>query len=210
MNQVVAFDLDGTLSQSERFLLPAYKKALAELGLPVAPDEVLKNMIGGTLEDNIEIAMPGHTLEEFLVYADKVHGYAGVLVREFGEVYPGIPESLAALRGAGYKVALCSNGTPDYIEAVLAALHLDSAIDLVQKLEAGENKSQLLGKILKAYGTNRAVMVGDRHFDERAARDNGVPFIGCAYGIYPDEVQKADAVIYSAFDLPRAVEMLLA
>lgn len=32
MKKLAAFDLDGTLSQSDRFLLPAYRKALALTG----------------------------------------------------------------------------------------------------------------------------------------------------------------------------------
>ncbi|MEM1483668.1 HAD family hydrolase [Oscillospiraceae bacterium PP1C4] len=209
MNKVVAFDLDGTLSQSERFLIPSYREALMKVGITPPPDEVLKNMIGGTLDDNIKIAMPGRTMEEFLVYADHVHVLAAKYAAQYGAAYPGIPESLALLRERGYKIAICSNGTEDYIDHILEGLDLKKHFDFIQHIVVGCNKSQLLKRILDKFETTEVVMVGDRHFDETAARDNHVPFIGCAYGIYPDEVAGADVVLQNAYELPAAVEKLL-
>ena len=55
-----------------------------------------------------------------------------------------------------------------------------------------------------------AVMVGDRHFDRTAARENGVPFVGCLYGLFPAEVTGADAEVKSAGELPEAIERLTA
>ena len=41
MEKLIAFDLDGTLSRSDLFLLPAYRMALTKMGRPVLSDEVL-------------------------------------------------------------------------------------------------------------------------------------------------------------------------
>ena len=41
MEKLIAFDLDGTLSRSDLFLLPAYRTALTKMGRPVLSDEVL-------------------------------------------------------------------------------------------------------------------------------------------------------------------------
>lgn len=209
MNQVVAFDLDGTLSQSEHFLLPSYREALLIMGITPAPDEVLKNMIGGTLEDNIKIAMPGHPMEEFLVYINHVHRLAAQYAVQYGVCYPGVAQSLEQLRAQGYKIALCSNGTEDYITHILDILKIRQYFDFIQHIVVGCNKSQLLTRILEHFETREVVMVGDRHFDQTAARNNGVPFIGCAYGLYPEEIRAADIVLESAYQLPDAVKSLL-
>ena len=54
-------------------------------------------------------------------------------------------------------------------------------------------------------------MVGDRHFDAEAAQNNNVPFIGCRYGLFPNEIAEshADAVINSPSELLEAVNRLL-
>ena len=44
---------------------------------------------------------------------------------------------------------------------------------------------------------------------ERAARDNGLPFIGCQYGYLPHEVDGADIRVACAADIPRAVKALI-
>ena len=41
MEKLVAFDLDGTLSRSDLFLLPAYRTALTKMGRPLLPVELL-------------------------------------------------------------------------------------------------------------------------------------------------------------------------
>lgn len=209
MNKVVAFDLDGTLAQSELFLVKSYREALENKGLPVAPDEELRNMIGGTLEDNIKIAMPGHSMEDFLDYSREVHRLAASNVRKSGKLYPGIPETLAKLRAHGYAIALCSNGTEDYLSSVLGALGLPDYFDFIQHSVVGCNKSQLLSRIVAQYAPCKTVMVGDRYFDAEAAKNNDVPFIGCGYGLFPDEVQHADIVISHAEQLFDAVQTLI-
>ncbi|MCI8649480.1 MAG: HAD family hydrolase [Anaerotruncus sp.] len=209
MNQVVAFDLDGTLSQSEAFLLPAYRDAVSAMGLEPQPDAHLRQMIGGTVEDNLEIVMPGQPMERFREYLHYVHDFAHRYVVQCGKTYPCIPESLAELHRLGYRIALCSNGTPDYINFVLDTLNIQQYFDAVQTNLPGWTKSDLLGKILQDFDTSAAVMVGDRHFDFQAAKDNHVPFIGCAYGLFPQEVTQADVVITAADQLVQAVEQLL-
>lgn len=107
---------------------------------------------------------------------------------------------------SGYKIALCSNGTADYANGILGALGILDAIDYIQPALAGVNKSTLLARIMEHYATDRVVMVGDRHFDRTAARDNSVPFIGCGYGVYPAEIADAEFVVACADELPAAVE----
>ena len=52
-------------------------------------------------------------------------------------------------------------------------------------------------------------MVGDRKFDIQAARANGIPFIGCAYGYAPQEIREADLVVKEPAEILPAVETLI-
>jgi 2-haloacid dehalogenase len=47
------------------------------------------------------------------------------------DAYPDVEETLAALREAGYRLAVLSNGTPRMLEAGLASAHLRSLLDEV-------------------------------------------------------------------------------
>ena len=63
MNQVVAFDLDGTLVNSALHLLPAYHEGLARINHADLPDEILLQCIGGSQQDNHALVMPEASLE---------------------------------------------------------------------------------------------------------------------------------------------------
>ena len=71
MEKLIAFDLDGTLSRSDLFLLPAYRMALTKMGRPVLSDEVLLTMIGGTTLDNAQIISAGD-MEDYGIFNNYV------------------------------------------------------------------------------------------------------------------------------------------
>ena len=46
---IVAFDLDGTLTNPERGLIASYKYAFQKMNIPIEPDEQLRRFIGPPL-----------------------------------------------------------------------------------------------------------------------------------------------------------------
>lgn len=208
MTKVLAFDLDGTLSESDLFLLPAYRYALETLGAPVPDDAGLKNMIGGTYLDNWQISLPGSPEERYKKYCDLVLEFAIDHAPELGRAYTGLSETLELLSGRGYKLALCTNGEPDYADVVLRAIGLRKFFPEIPLYDSLWDKTRRLAHIVSSAGDCDAVMVGDRHFDRTAAKNNGIPFVGCGYGLFPSEVSEADALISTPSELTLAVERL--
>ena len=212
MNQVVAFDLDGTLVNSALHLLPAYHEGLARINHADLPDEILLQCIGGSQQDNHALVMPEASLETYREYEQIIAECAHKYAKERGQCYPHMQESLDALRAQGYLTVLCSNGTPEYALPLLAILGLSDHMDGIQKVITERNKTEVLAALIGDYDcSGHVVMVGDRHFDAEAARNNNVPFIGCRYGLFPNEIAEshADAVINSPSELLEAVNRLL-
>ena len=209
MVKVVAFDLDGTLSQSDLFIIPCHRITMEKYGITGITDAQITNLIGGLMEDGRKLLFPKGTMDEYLEYHKKLEKYLPQMVEERGRVYDGIPEMLDQLRDEGYITALCSNGGEAYIDCVLKNLHLKEKFDFIQHQVVGCNKSQLLKRIRDKYQPQGIVMVGDRHFDKTAAKENEVPFIGCAYGLYPDEVTDADFLAHTAKQVLEGVKTLI-
>lgn len=211
MIQAVLFDLDGTLVQSDRFVLPAYRQAFADFGLPETPDEVLIQSIGGTYDENHQRTMPGRSCEEYDAYAARV--YELVQTRFFSEVcaYPGIQQALARLREKGYVTALCTNASAFYYLPILQQAGLANSFDHLIEHEKGQDKVALAKMILQRLHAERAVMVGDRCYDAEAARASGMGFIGCRYGLFPAEIDaaKPEAVLDRPDELVAAVERVM-
>ena len=125
------------------------------------------------------------------------------------QAFDGVPQMIRQLSEAGYILAVCTNGTNGYVRKIASALGLAPYFTWLQGAEPGCTKSDTLKMVLDKIRPDKAVMVGDRHHDMQAARDNGLPFIGCQYGYLPHEVDGADIRVACAADIPRAVKALI-
>lgn len=212
MNKVVAFDLDGTLVNSVLHLLPAYRESLTHMGRPIPPENILMQCIGGAQLDNYKLMMPDCSWETYLEYEILVSENAIKYAKLYGQCYANIKEALDALRQRGYMTVLCSNGGPSYVVPLLDVLGLREHLDHIQQLTTESNKTELLASLIRDFDCKGSVvMVGDRHFDAEAARNNGIPFMGCQYGLFPNEIEQAhpEAILKRPMDLPEAAERLL-
>ena len=124
MKKLAAFDLDGTLSQSDRFLLPAYRKALALTGRDPLPDSLLLTLIGGTAADNARVISPDGSMETYEEFNFHVVQAIRETIPGLARAYPGVEESLRELRRLGYKIYLCSNARREYTDLVLGQIGL--------------------------------------------------------------------------------------
>ena len=208
MEKLIAFDLDGTLSRSDLFLLPAYRTALTIMGRPVLSDEMLLTMIGGTTLDNAQIISAGD-MEDYGIFNNYVRQELAAHMSTDARAYPGIAQSIKALRACGCRIVLCSNAMAHYSRPLLESIGLLDLFHDIPQSRPGWDKQHLLKSILETYRPKAAVMVGDRHFDIEAARAVSIPVIGCGYGLAPSEVTGADIVVSDASELPDAVERLL-
>lgn len=205
MKQLVVFDLDGTLNQTNLYAVDAVRYALRDLGVTGISDAVICSHFGSRPEDYVKSYFPDgnkETLAEFLRLEAK---YEDELMAERARAFDGAQESLRRLKEDGFMTAICSNASRRYIELVLKTLELATYIDEIQPLLPEMTKNQTLKLLLERVRPEQSVMIGDRIFDQDAADANQIPFIGCAYGYNPEEIAGADIIVSHAGDLYQAV-----
>src|SRR5215472_1307398 len=130
---LLIFDLDGTLVDSAPDLRAALNEMLRERGrAPLSPGQV-RRMIGdgapalvarALAESGAAVSTDRAALPRFLEL------YQANSTR-FTRPYPGVPETLAALRRTGYRTAICTNKPQRAAIGVLQGLDLRALFDAV-------------------------------------------------------------------------------
>ena len=213
--KTLIFDLDGTLFQTEGLALPAFRDTmhrLKEEGLitgSIPKETILLNMLGKT---NVEIwnELLHNPEPQVMAKADEYMLYYEMccLKNGMGTPYPGVQETLAELKAAGYRLCIASNGGQGYVMGV-AEYYFDGLFSGIYS--AGEyqttSKVDLVKLIVQRFSDGAHVMVGDRSSDIEAGKMNGLLTIGCVYGFgNKEEVAGSD---YQITNFPELRELFL-
>jgi phosphoglycolate phosphatase len=193
----VLFDLDGTLSDPKVGITTAIRRAMTAVGRPLAPETDLDWCIGPPLR-GIFLKLTGDpALVEPAVEAYRAwYGEIGLFQNV---VYPGIPDLLAGLVGAGARLVLATSKPRDYAERILGRFGLADRFAAIHGAEFDGTrgvKTELLPWILERerIAPETAVMVGDREHDVFGARAAGIAAVGVAWGYAaPGELAAAGA-----------------
>lgn len=105
---------------------------------------------------------------------------------EDNELYPGVPEMLAAARKARLKTLIVTSKPEPQANRVVKLLKLDRYIEAVigASLAETDTKTDLIRRALDVakVASSEAVMIGDRHYDITGAIENNVLPIGALWG----------------------------
>lgn len=186
------FDLDGTLTKSEAGIFNCAKYALADAGLDIPEEAVLRKFIGPPIKDS------------FMEYCNVSDEQADKLVVKYreryntiglyeNEVYDGIMELLSKLKEGGAYIA-AATAKPQYpTEKIFEKFGFDKYFDVVvgsipentrmKKTEIiTEALSQLELLTQTAATKENAVMIGDRFYDIEGGKSCNISTIGVLYG----------------------------
>ncbi len=213
-------DLDGTLVDSLADLAGSLNLLRAELSQAPLAQAQVATMVGDGVAKLVERGLawqaggtPPRRAREKLV-ARFLEIYGTRLTAET-RPYPGVPETLGDLRGAGWRLAVCTNKPEAASRTILAALNLERLFETVSGGDSFSERKPAAGHLLATLARmdaarETAVMVGDSHVDLLSARNAGLPAVLVSYGICRSPVRElgADAVIDGFAELPEALARL--
>ncbi len=187
--RLLTFDWDGTLMDSAGRIVSSMEAAVRDAGLPPLGEARIREIIGLGLEEAVARLFPGldrETLEG--VMARYRHHY--LVADATPEVlFPGVRETLEALKGEGYLLAVATGKSRRGLERSLRATGLEGFFHATRC--AGEAPSKphpgMLLDIMAALGVSpsRTLMVGDTEYDLQMARAAGAQALGVCYGAHP-------------------------
>ena len=183
---VIAFDLDGTLTDPEHGLVEGFIYAFKKMGVTDYGDrDSLRRFIGPSLYKvwQDEFSFTPETVVEAI---EKFREYYNIYGWWDNKVYPGIREMLAELKAAGKTIVLATSKPEDTALKIMSLFELDVYFDFLggAKGDNRDHKWQVLEYSLDAVGADRksAVLIGDRMYDAEGAAKCGVDCIGVTWG----------------------------
>jgi phosphoglycolate phosphatase len=196
-HDLLLFDLDGTLSDPLVGIGRSINYALSHFGYPELPLSQLAAHVGPPLDQafsSITGVSSSSALDDFVAKYRERYGKIGY---SENVLYPGIPEVLHTLAGAGIPLGVCTSKRGDFAEKILEMFGLRSYFSFVCGGEIGTQKWQQIRDLMeKAAVTKSTVMVGDRAVDMNAAHRNGLHAAGVLWGYGSREELEAEQPRY--------------
>jgi len=202
--RVLAFDLDGTLTDSVPDIASAVNRMLATRGLPALAERDVAAMVGDGLQPLIDRAFAAlGAVPDAQAGAEYLADYE-THVAEATRLYPGAAAALDMLRSDGWTLAVCTNKPERAARLLLEAL---GVADRFAAIGGGDsfaahkpNPLHLRSTIAAAGGqSGRALMVGDHTNDMLAAAGCSVPAVFAGWGYGRPGMEKGAAAIAGSF-----------
>lgn len=216
-NRAVIFDLDGTLVDSKRDLVPTLNRVIAHDGVPPIPMEEVAHVVGQGAMAMIARAFAFHKTsldptrhkELLKLYLDDYEKH----LADETVYFDGAVEAMDALARAGWQLHVCTNKFERFARKLLAALGGSDRFGVITGGDTFAVKKPDPGHLtetarLASVDPGRCIMVGDSINDIAAAKAAEMPVIAVDFGYsdVPAELLGADAVISSFAELPGRVK----
>lgn len=185
---LLVFDWDGTLMDSEAKIVRCMQAAAHDAGLADPGVPAIRHIIGLGLKEALHELFPqaGDTQTARLIESYRVH----FLERDDTAMplFPGVREGLAQLAAQGYLLAVATGKARNGLNRVLEETGLHELFVSSRCADEALSKPHplMLEQILEETGTvpARALMVGDTVYDMQMARHAKVAGLAVSYGVH--------------------------
>lgn len=182
---LVVFDLDGTLMSSHETIYKATVHTLNELNISgEIPHEKFCSRIGLHFED---------IFEEFGIVVNDFEKFIGIYKSVYfdfiqsSEIYPGVKETLQALKSKKIKTALLTTKAQDQADIITKHFNLTEQLDYIMGRRTGlahKPSPEPLLKICSDLNVNpsHTMIVGDSEMDIQCGKNANAKTCGVTYG----------------------------
>jgi len=209
--ELVIFDCDGVLIDSERLAIKVDVELLRELGWPLSEAEVIERFVGRSDRDTkaaIEAHLHRKLPDDWDEHVQSL--YRGVFAEELVPV-EGVVEALERITSAS---CVASSGTHDYLRYTLQLTGLydrfAGRIFSVEDVARGKPAPDLFLHAAERMDAEpaRCVVVEDSHSGVEAARAAGMRVFAFAGGLTPAELLEGpDTILFDNMaDLPELLD----
>lgn len=186
--KAIIFDFDYTLADSTEGIFECINYALDSMGLPIACDDDIKKTIGLSLPATFRKLTDGFRPDGAEDFTHHFIKRADEVMADLSYIYDYVPETLKALKTAGFPLGIVSTKYRYRINTILKRESLNNLIDLIVGGEdVANHKPDPEGLNIALDGLkvrpNETVYIGDSPTDAQTAGNAKVPFIAVLSGV---------------------------
>ncbi len=215
----LAFDIDGTIYDAGDIIEESFRRGIESISekwkgkhLHVPTREEITVTLGYPLNEISMMLFPYLEEQErnelSLLWTVNL---VEMIKEKKGTLIDGVEETIKELNSMNYNMLVASNGARDYVEAILETYDLKRFFSepFIYSEGVVKNKTDIIDLYLKMNPGRELIMIGDRYTDLAAARENGIPFIGCAFGhAGADEIEGEKYIVNDFRDIPEMLEKI--
>ena len=198
--KVIIFDFDGTLCDTRSNIIIAFRATMEHLGLDMRDEETCGATIGLTLRDGFKSMYPDFD-DAKIDYC--VETYRQIFAERRKELmpdlFPGVKETLEALRKRGYRMTIATSRLTDSLMLFMRHHGIDHYFEYAVGSDSVTHHKPHPEPALKTLAAlniapSEAIMVGDMPVDIAMAHNAGIRAIGVDYGnATREELEAAEA-----------------
>ena len=219
MNLVI-FDCDGTLVDSQHIIVAAMDRAFETHGLDALPRQKTLSIVGLSLQEAVSRLIPNANDAFVARVAQSYKDAFGILRRDPSNHEPLYPGALDVIRLLSARedtvLGVATGKSRRGVAALFDRMELHPHFVTIQTADTHPSKphpSMIVTAIQEAGATTAStVMIGDTSFDMEMARNADVASIGVAWGYHPVDALKvagAHEIVGSYGDLIPVIDRLL-
>lgn len=185
--QLIIFDWDGTIIDSQAHILACMKNAMLDENLPVPEDEKIRHIIGLSLDRAILSLHPqlDHGTVDLVANHYRRHFFAD---SNQSELFKGVAETIQDLHASGYFLAVATGKGRRGLDMALKNTGLEAFFHITRCADETRSKPDpmMLDEILTDLDlrADKAIMVGDTSYDLDMASNIRMDSIGVTYGMH--------------------------
>ena len=187
---LIAFDWDGTLSDSTALIARCIQQAVADVGGTVPTMQVASHVIGLGLTQALAHAAPDVPAEKHALLADRYREHYFAHQHNLS-LFPGVLELLHNLRERGYLLAVATGKSRHGLDEALKNVALQGMFHTTRTADQtrGKPHPQMLHEIFEELAVDpaRTLMVGDTTHDLELARNAACASAAVTYGAHPPD-----------------------
>lgn len=189
--ELIVFDWDGTLMDSEARIVNCMKIAIDELNLSARTDNELRNVIGLGLKEALLTLYPKGTDETFNQLIEHYRQHFMFTDDTPTELFHGVAEMLKSLAERGHYLAVATGKGRIGLDQAMAETGVGDYFQVTRCADESRSKPhpQMLEEIMGFLGASpdTTLVVGDTEYDLQMAHNARASSLAVSYGVHEKE-----------------------